>query len=259
MFAWLDRLFPATCPVDLSAKRWLECRLEWLVGQFGPRALDPEQPILEPTPEFFPDKYDGSDGAVRTLLERVCGYMGVAPRRIHLEFFTENRNLQLVNGRGQPIAGAAGLYEAGAECFILRLETSEFHDPLGLVATMAHELSHVLLMGEGRIHGSVYDNELVTDLTAVFHGFGIFLANSPRNWDSQYGRWPVTNLIKPEYMTPPMFGYALAHLAWFRGERKPAWRKHLGSGARANLDQGLRYLLETEGSEFKPPKKGQVT
>jgi hypothetical protein len=53
-------------------------------------------------------------------------------------------------------------------------------------------------------------------------------------------------------MTPPLFGYAFAHLAWHRGEERPAWAKHLDWAARANLKQGLRYLLRTGDSAFQP-------
>jgi hypothetical protein len=36
-----------------------------------------------------------------------------------------------------------------------------------------------------------YDNELLTDLTVVVFGLGIFLANLPR-WASQNKKWPGT-------------------------------------------------------------------
>ena len=62
------------------------------------------------------------------------------------------------------------------------------------------------------------------------------------NWPRDVDRWPGTELLKPEYMTPPMFGWALAHLVWFGGEENPAWSKYLQSAARSNLKQGLRYL-----------------
>jgi hypothetical protein len=104
----------------------------------------------------------------------------------------------------------------------------------------------------------VFDNELLTDLTVVHFGLGIFLANTPRHWDSLYSKWPDTNLRKPEYMTPPMFGWALAHLAWFRGEGKPAWAKHLAWGARTNLKQGLRYLPEAGDSSYRPARHRAV-
>ncbi len=86
----------------------------------------------------------------------------------------------------------------------------------------------------------------------VLFGLGIFLANTPRNWDSGYKLWPGTGLKKPEYMTPPMFGYALPHLAWFRGQEKPSWAQYLHWNARPDFKQGLRFLLKTGDSTFKP-------
>jgi hypothetical protein len=78
------------------------------------------------------------------------------------------------------------------------------------------------------------------------------LANTPRNWESQYTKWQDSNLLKPEYMTPPMFGWALAHLAWFRAEDRPAWAKYLNSSAKANFKQGLRYLRTSGDTWYKP-------
>ena len=247
MFGW----FRATCPVDAAAKAWIEERLLWLDGQFPASAFN-DEPVILPTPEFFPDPYDGSEPSVRTMLDRVCGYMGVAPSLVDMEMVSDAGKLWLVNESGQYLPHAAGTYEEGEEKFIVRIDRSGLDEPMGLVGTMAHELAHVLLLGENRIAADSYDNELLTDLTVVFHGLGIFLANTPRVWDSQYARWPGTRLKKPEYMTPPMFGYALGHLAWFCREKKPAWAKHLRWDARTNLKQGLRFLEQTGESAFKP-------
>jgi len=46
-------------------------------------------------------------------------------------------------------------------------------------------------------------------------------------------------------MSLPMYAYALAHLAWFREERAPAWARHLNWSARPEFKQALRFLLET--------------
>jgi hypothetical protein len=119
---------------------------------------------------------------------------------------------------------------------------------------MAHELAHVRLLGESRVMAEEFDNELLTDLTVVHFGLGIVLANTPRTWDSQYTKWPDTDLLKPEYMTPPMFGWALAHLAWHRGEERPGWARYLNSGARINLNQSLRYLRATGDSVYQPAR-----
>ena len=137
---------------------------------------------------------------------------------------------------------------------IITIAKSGLHDPMSLVGTMAHELAHKRLLGEGRIMREEFDNELLTDLTTVFFGLGIFQANSNRPLIRSDELWQGTGFVRPEYMTPPMYGYALAHLAWFRGEQSPNWARHLHLNARPDFNQGLRFLQKTGESEFKPPK-----
>lgn len=250
MFNWL---FKPSCPCDPAAKAWVEERLAWLADEFDDNAFSGRRIVL-PTPEFFPDPFDGSNKSVRLMLERVCEYMDVDSDRVTLNFVAESGKIWLVNDAGHYLPGAAGTYEQGEEKFIIRIDKSELVDPVGLVGTIAHELSHARLLGEDRIWHDVYDNELLTDLTVVHFGLGIFLANSPRTWESQYSKWPDTDLIRPEYMTAPMLGWALAHLAWFRGEERPAWARYLSGSARANLRQGLRYLFATGDSSYQPAR-----
>lgn len=251
MLSW----FSPKCPVDPHAKAWVEERLLWLADEFGLDVFTRRALIL-PLEEFFPDPYNTSDEAVRVLLDRVCRYMDADPARVELKLFDNPNPLWLVNDRGQYLPTAAGLYEERRHKTFIRLETSQLHEPMTLVGTIAHELAHLRLLGERRIRDDVFDNELLTDLTVVFHGLGIFLANVPRSWESQITTWPGTQAKRPEYMTQPMFGYALAHLAWFRGEQKPKWAKHLRLDARACFKQGLRYLWATRDSKFRPARRG---
>jgi hypothetical protein len=199
-----------------------------------------------------PDPYDGSNKAVRTLLDRVCEYMDVVPALVALKAVKEAGQIWLVNETGQALGGAAGTYEEGDRKFIIRIAKSGLDDPMGLVGTMAHELAHVRLLGESRIMQEEFDNELLTDLTTVAFGLGIFLANSPRNWRSDLKTWPDSDLNRPEYMSPPMFGYALAHLAWHRGDEWPDWARHLNWSVRGEFKQSLRYLQKTGDSWFRP-------
>ncbi len=245
MFGWLF----GGCPVDPAGKGWVEDRLLWLRDEFGADDLYGLNTVL-PTPAFFPDRYDGSRRAVRDLFDRVSDYMGVEPGAVTLGFLKPSANpLYLVSDGGEQVpTEAAGLYEG----HVIRLNEGEFGDPMALVGTMAQELAHQRLLGEGRIDPDVFDNELLTDLTVVFKGLGVFLANVPRHYAGQDTRWPGTALRKPEYMTGPLFGYALATLAWARGEQRPACRPHLRFGVRGELDQGLRYLRKTGDSRVRP-------
>ncbi len=247
MFGW----FEPTCPVDPRAKRWIEERLDWLSDEFGLDVFTRRAVIL-PLEEFFPEPYNGSYNTVRTLLDRVCGYMDADPGRVELQIFDDRKQEWLVNEKGQYIPKAAGVYDEQYERVILHFAHSQLSEPMDLVGTMAHELAHLRLLGERRIDPEIFDNELLTDLTVVFHGLGIFLANKPRAWHSLLTTWPDSNDKRSEYMTQPMFGYALAHAAWFRGEQKPQWMKALRHDARTCFKQGVRYLFETRDSKFRP-------
>jgi hypothetical protein len=250
MFDWL---FPPRCPCDPSAKNWVEDRLEWLADEFDDNAYN-GRPIVLPTKEFFPDAYDGSKKAIRQLLDRVCGYMDVVPDLVTLKIVSKAGKIGFVNEHGDAIPEAAGTYYEGYSKSIITIDTTELDRPMELVGTLAHELAHVRLLGESRIMSDTYDNELLTDLTTVHFGLGLFLANAPRNYRSQNSRWPESDLIKPEYMTTPMFAWALAHLAWFRGEDKPTWTRFLVMAAKAEFKLAYRYLTKSGDSWYRPSR-----
>lgn len=247
-----SRLFPPSCPCDVEAKRWVESKLRWLDEQFPDNVFTGE-PVIVPNAAFFPDPFVPSLAGVQALAERVAGWMGVYSDRVRIELDRLDPGVALVDGLGRAApSGAAGLYMSDGETRTIVLGESELHAPGNLVGTIAHEYAHERLMGEGRVAGDEFDNELLTDLTVVHLGLGIFLANAPRNWAAQQSRWPGTMLSRPEYMSPPMFGYALAHIAWRAGARKPDWRRYLGAAVRSDFDQGVRYLFEAGDSTFWP-------
>src|SRR5262245_8503398 len=248
MFGW----FKATCPCDPEAKRWVEQRLQWLTRQFGLHILL-ERPIILPTEEFFPDPWDGTPKAATRMFRRVCGYMGVHPDTVELQFFNDAtpHTMKMLD----PALGiAAGTWQNSQETWkpnVVRLERGSLDRQSDLVGIMAHELSHQRLLGEGR-YAPRFDNEILTDLTALYFGFGVFLANNPRKHTGELTYWPGTKLRKPEYLSEPMAGYAIAHIAWHRDEEWPAWAKNLRWAPRAVFKQGLRYLQKTSDSSFKP-------
>jgi hypothetical protein len=244
MFGW----FRPSCPCDPAAKRWTEERLRWLSEEFGLHILL-ERRIILPTAEYFPDPWDGSTKAARLMFRRVCEYMRVEEDSVELKFAREMKTDLLFGTQ------AAATWSPGEDVWkkgVIRVDRSHLDRPADLVGYLAHELSHQLLLGENRIDADCFDNELLTDLTAVFHGFGVFLANNPRKSTGRLNCWPGTRLHRPEYLSEPMLGYAMAHIAWFRDESKPEWAKALRWAQRAVFKEGLRYLQETNDSTFRP-------
>lgn len=235
------------CPVGAEDKVWIEESLLWLIEEFGRAALA-EAKVALPTDEFFPDVFAGDEESASALVDRVCGYMGVDPARVVLEFFTDdNRELQSqlpsYESSGE---GVAGHYRKRRDKFVINIEATQLTDPMFLVATSAHELGHVRLLGEGRLSASFADHEPLTDLLTVFLGMGVFTGNSVfsfRQWTNAFSQGWQTE--RRGYMSEEMFGYALALFAWLRGEDKPAWSKYLQGNVSAYFKSAHRYLAKT--------------
>lgn len=235
-------LLPARCPVGTWEKTWLETRMRWLAERFGiDRMIEAE--VLLPIEAHFPEPYQGTEADARRLMDRLCRPMGLDAEKLVLEVCDDVE-----------LDGAVGRYDQReGDCPAILIAKSQLTDPLQLVATLAHELSHELLLGRGLVSLEDADFEWVTDLTPVFFGLGVFAANATiaegRRWATvaahqeaqQYG-----------YLPSRLFGYAFALFAFMRNESDPAWARHLRLDASSTLRQGLRYLQRGGETLFHP-------
>ena len=236
------------CPIDADQREWLDGRFEWLLEEFG-RDLPSTTTVVLPTPEYFPDPYNGTLADAQLMLNRVCGYMNVRPERLNLFLFESVKGSHI-----HDTAPPAGLYfprgDAGEAVeddsrppANLGIEHRQLGDPMALAATFAHEVGHEILLGQGRISADEADHEPLTDLLTVFFGMGIFTANSTitdRAWSS--GGWHGWSTSSLGYLDQRMFAYALARFALARGEPSPGWAGHLRADIRAPMQKALRYL-----------------
>jgi hypothetical protein len=253
MFKWLQ----PKCPIDPELKQWIETRMAWLAREFGIEQLWDAEVIL-PTEQYFPDRLDGSEHSLRQLLDQVCKYMRVPSDRVTLRLYSEDRHVDLAPGFviQSDKGGSAGMYSADTK-EIISIETSGNPDPMSLVATMAHELAHVHLLGDERLSAEEEDHEHVTDLTTVFFGMGIFNANTTvqsEQWSS--GGWSGWQTSTQGYLDEPSFAYAHALFAWLRSEHRPEWDRHLTPTIRSLFRKGLKYLCATGDSTFHAVKGG---
>ena len=247
--------FTPKCPVGAEDKAWIEESMVWLIEEFGGDTLR-DRTVILPTDEFFPDPFSGEEDDVRALADRVCGYMDVRPERVELRFFTdEDAALRhAVPACESSGGGAAGHYRKHRGSYVISIESSQLRDPMSLVATMAHELGHVRLLGEARLHAGHEDQEPLTDLLTVFLGMGVFTGNSVfsfQQWTDAFNQGWQTE--RRGYMTEEMFGYALGLFAWARGESKPAWSKYLEGNVGAYFKSAHKYLEKTGATSLVRP------
>ena len=216
--------------------------------------------VVLPDEEHFPDPYDGTAEAAERLFQRVCGYMRVQRSRIELEIFPDETDelREILPYWSGSSGGCAGLYthdappdsdgkrDGGEDLrMTVAIRSTQLKDPLALVATLAHELGHVILLGGGLMDPRTHDHEPMTDLLTVFLGLGIFTANSSGRFmqfqDERKQGWRMQRL---GYLSQQIYGYALARFARERGEDRPAWMKHLSTNVRAYYKKSHGWLRE---------------
>lgn len=246
--------FSPKLPVTDEQRIWVDegfkC-LEKLLGRH--RVL--EAKVVEPTAEDFPDTYDKTPEALERLFSRVCTYMRVDRASIKLEVFPDETEelrdlLPAWSAGGQ---GPAGVYlhahqresKTGDDDdrMVVAIRSSMMKDPLSLVATVAHELGHVILLGGDLMTPDMEDHEPMTDLLTVFLGLGIFAANSAARFKQFQNErkigWSTQRL---GYLSERVFGYALARFATERGEVKPDWARHLSPNVKSDFKNSKRWL-----------------
>ena len=172
--------------------------------------------------------------------------MEVDPGTIELMIFddTENTTRSLLPYASGESSGVGGLYAHDGESrTVIAINSSQMDDPAALVATLAHELGHVILLRPGLVGRDEPDMEPLNDLLTVFLGFGVFSANTAFQFrqHNSYDRqgWSARRL---GYLSEEQFGYALARFAVERGEGKPAWTRYLGTNVGSYWKRSMGWL-----------------
>lgn len=238
MFGWLKG--ESRCPVAPNLQAWLEGRVAWIAREFGIERLFDE--LVLPNDTFFPDEYHGTKDDARRLFEQVCEYMGVDPSRVDLRFCKTRALTALDDWTDE-----AGLCQDGDGRAIVEVEESQFSDPLKLVAVFARELARVHLHVDNRLQKDADDREFVTDLLAVFLGFGVFLANAVS------GSSVILGLVEGlGYLSDCECAYALSILAWLQYKGKPPWASLLRPDVREPMLEAVRWLAEIDENTQRP-------
>jgi len=234
-------------PIEEQNRIWIEKAFQWLLDQFGTEYFLKRKTIL-PESSFFPNNYQRTEDDVVKIVDCVCAYMDVDPKTIVVEFFIDRDDTAQKHRTGNPdeYSGAAGLYFREATPDARRkiaINVTEFQNPMRMVATIAHELGHVILLGGGRLSPEHKSHEHVTDLITVFYGLGIFAANSAfqfSQWqDSSHHGWSAS---RSGYLPEEAFAYSLALYAWLRGEANPEWANYLSMNVGYYFKDCLKYL-----------------
>ena len=260
--------FSRKLPISENERLWVDegfTRLEKLLG----RSRMLEARVALPNGEHFPDIYDKTPGAAEALFQRMCEGLRVDSREIEFEIFPdEAEDLREILPFWSDKGGgcAAGMYTRNPESpgggenigtaqrrMVVSVRSSILKDQFALVATIAHELGHVILLGGGLMDPRTPDHEPMTDLLTVYLGYGIFTANSAARFSQfQDGRRQGWSMQRMGYLGEEIYGYALAKFAAERHESRPVWLPNLSTNVRVYYKRSRVWLARNSaGGDFR--------
>jgi len=143
----------AKLPITEEERLWIDRSLSRLADLLGIQRMR-QAVVMLPTSEHFPDRFDGTDEALDVMFRRVAERMEVDPDTIELEGFDDatQMNQTLVPFWSGENSGAGGLYgHDGVSRTVIGVNSSQLQNPMALVATLAHELGHVILLRPGLV------------------------------------------------------------------------------------------------------------
>jgi hypothetical protein len=260
MFGLFSNNKNIVCPLDQEMRLWMENSILWLATQFGQDAILSKR-VLTPTQDDFPIRYDGSQTSLITTAEIVAKQMDINLDEVNLQTYDENikafeggmgnRFFTEVDKDSQEKLAAGLYFDKNADGkYDIFIEQQNLSQPENLVATIAHEFSHIKILGEKRLD---FNDELLTDLTTVIFGVGIFNANASFRFHQGYDGWGHNSI---GYLKQQEWGYALALYAFYRQEENPLWTKHLTKNLQSDFKKSEAYIFANQEKVFIEEYKG---
>jgi len=248
-------------------REWLWSGLEQLIQRRGEDTFL-KAPLVIPDDKFFPDRFTPDADGIATLARRLLGYAGLAHLEVSVETYEEEVDVEEVGYDGKAskwshsgtAAWFAGIEGARA---LFGANTTKLGDPLGLVATMAHEVGHAFRHAHKLRHPDRGLEEKLTDVTTVYLGFGILTTATTARYESRvYGNTgSAWSHSRQGYLSPGEMSLLLGTQLVLRGYPPGAVRgytKHLPANQRSLVQRAMRELdralvANALGFEAVPP------
>lgn len=241
--------------VDKHVLEWQFEQYETLIQNLSSAPGLPDSDLWLPIDAHFghPDaiKLEGK-ALAEFVFERIKTQCGFGPQNAFTLNIIETPKGGFMGGTAiVKTAGlsACGTYQAekhedGTYTETITIDEALCEQPQNLIATLAHELSHALhnrMREPLDIEPELY--ELLTDLTALYLGYGIFLANSRFEFvkfqDGELSGWQASGA---GYLPEADLVMGLAIFMKVKGLASGIAKEHLKPRLAKMLDQGFKQL-----------------
>ena len=239
--------------LDETYAGWMFDVYAWALRNFDPVMFRDETLLVTPSNQHFPGRANSTEEMAHLIFDRVVDYAGMKhwplkllpPDSCVLEPAAE---VHVVSGKRGSRAVASDTPSAS---LTLSYNPSYLNNPEAMIAVFAHTLAHYL--GSSATEpppGGTENWPHVTELLAVFLGFGLMFANTalvlPRGG---CGGTPVVQ--REAYVSQHDITYALAIFSALKDLPPKEVLGHLKKSLRGHFKQALREIKGTYASRLQ--------
>ena len=195
--------------------QWLFDAFGWSLKNFDAQLFFDTTVLVLPTNDFFPGRVQSVEGMANLIFNQVKHYAGLShwPTRIADQSVCSLLNAPEVEIRGalRNPNGVADESIAEDQRLLIPYNPQQINNPEGMIATFAHILAHYMArMAKTPPPGGVEYWPHVTELLAVFMGFGLMFANSAFTFKGGCGSCYNPNANRDAYLSEREATYAMA-------------------------------------------------
>jgi hypothetical protein len=237
-------LFRAGRFLEAGVEDWVLETWAWLLTEFGGLGRLRQSALVLPTRDFFPPTDTVGDARALYLFQQVKLWAGLADWPCELEAFDRPAGARVAQvGAIRHGKSANGTFRIVENRAVISYASDLVSQPAQLIATLAHELAHYLLLTKARTDppGGPELEELATDLAVAYLGFGVFGANAAftfgQHGDAFSQGWASS---RSGYLSERSWAFALALFCTLKDKSAPT--EHLKDALVDPTRKAMRYL-----------------
>ena len=244
--------------VDDETAAWHVDNFAWLIRQFGGAAGLAKSNLVLPMPGYFVTEGEKGHAFALRIFDQIKAYCGMADWEADLiaddNPLADDASLALA--MIAPQKHAVGTFGVAGNRIVISYVPALLKRPDHLIATLAHELAHYLWRRPDSPPCEKEEREFLTDLAAVYLGFGVFLANARFRFEAlQSGAMHGWRMGHSGYLPEADLIFALALFLQAKSLDPDLARACLKPHLAAMLRRALRDLADRRAITARPSSK----
>ena len=251
MLSWFANKSPV---IDPDERDWMFDIFAWALDSFDRDYFYTHSQLVLPNNQFFPGRADSEQGMAELIFSQVCRYAGMQhwPTRVvrhELCQVPTDEALELPSELRSHTAESVAL-SASDRYLPIAYNPQQINNPEGLIASFAHILAHYL--GQFAAQPPPGGREVwpqVTEMLAIFLGFGLMFANSAYTFRGGCGSCYNPAANRDAFLSERESTYALAIFASLKSIPEKQVTRELKGHLRGFYRQAVREIIQTPGLE----------